>query len=198
MSDPPNKPAVTLVSGDRLPTLDAARVRLRWLTLADASDVFEVFRDPDTMRYWSSLPMQRREQASALIEQIHACFANQSLYQWGVERRSDGRVIGTVTLASLDVSNRRADIGFALARDTWGSGYMSEAASAVLSFGFDTLGLERVEADVDPRNAASLVLLERLGFVREGLLRERWRVGTEVADSAMLGLLRREWRPPAP
>ncbi|KIG12106.1 acetyltransferase, GNAT family protein [Enhygromyxa salina] len=192
MSDAPT-PSFERLPGEQLPTLECTRVRLRRLNHDDAADVFRVFSDPEVMRYWSSLPIQTPEQASALIEQTHACFAEHTLYQWGIERRSDSRVIGTVTLASLDAANRRAEIGFALARDTWGAGYMIEAARAVISLAFETMGLERIEADVDPRNAASLVLLAKLDFVREGLLRERWRVGTEVADSVMLGLLRREW-----
>ena len=102
-------------------------------------------------------------------------------------------VIGTVTLASLDGVNKRAEIGFMLDRALWRRGYMSEALRALLDYAFGTLGLERMEADVDPRNEASLGLLERLGFVREGYLRERWRVGGGVQDTVMLGLLKREW-----
>jgi ribosomal-protein-alanine N-acetyltransferase len=62
-----------------------------------------------------------------------------------------------------------------------------------LAHAFGPLGLRRVEADVDPRNAASCRLLERLGFRREGLLRERWRVNGETCDSALFGLLAREF-----
>ena len=66
---------------------------------------------------------------------------------------------------------------------------MREAASAVIDHAFGTLRLNRLEADIDPRNVASAGLLERLGFAREGLLRERWIVGDEVSDSALYGLL---------
>jgi RimJ/RimL family protein N-acetyltransferase len=78
---------------------------------------------------------------------------------------------------------------------------MNEALRAVIDLAFDhrpgapfdDLQLNRIEADVDPRNAASCRALERLGFLREGLLRERWIVGGEVSDSAMYGLLRADW-----
>jgi RimJ/RimL family protein N-acetyltransferase len=69
---------------------------------------------------------------------------------------------------------------------------MSEAAHAVIDHGFNTVGLRRLEADIDPRNLGSAKLLERLGFVREGLLRERWVVGDEISDSALYGLLKRD------
>ena len=71
---------------------------------------------------------------------------------------------------------------------------MSEAGSALIEHAFGTLNLHRIEADIDPRNVASARLLERLGFVREGLLRDRWIVGGEVSDSALYGLLERDRR----
>jgi RimJ/RimL family protein N-acetyltransferase len=71
---------------------------------------------------------------------------------------------------------------------------MNEALTALVDFAFGTLAMRRLEADVDPRNAGSLHALERLGFRREGLLRERWKVNGELQDSVVLGLLSHEWR----
>jgi ribosomal-protein-alanine N-acetyltransferase len=71
---------------------------------------------------------------------------------------------------------------------------MHEALQALLDFGFGELDLNRIEADIDPRNSASARTLERLGFTKEGYLRERWIVGEEVSDTALYGLLRREFR----
>ena len=70
---------------------------------------------------------------------------------------------------------------------------MSEALTALLEFAFGVLGLERIEADADPRNERSLRLLERQGFRREGYLRERYHLEGEIQDAVFLGLLRREW-----
>ena len=71
---------------------------------------------------------------------------------------------------------------------------MHEALQALLDFGFGELDLNRIDADIDPRNSASARTLERLGFTKEGYLRERWIVGDEVSDTAIYGLLRREWK----
>jgi len=71
---------------------------------------------------------------------------------------------------------------------------MHEALQALLDFGFGELDLNRIEADIDPRNSASARTLERLGLTKEGYLRERWIVGEEVSDTALYGLLRREFR----
>lgn len=183
----------TLAASDRLPQIEASRVRLRWIELEDAPALFRIFSDPQVMKYWSSLPLEDPSEAEELVAGIHRLFEQKSLFEWGIARREDDRLIGTFTLYRVDEDNLRAEIGFALARDMWGQGLMREALTAAFDFAFGKLGLTRLEADVDPDNAASLGLLERLGFQREGLLRERWRVGGGVQDSVLLGLLRRDW-----
>ena len=111
----------------------------------------------------------------------------------GMETVADGRLIGQCSLFNFNAQCQRCDIGYGMAFDAWGHGYMLEALTAVLDYGFAELGLNRVEADIDPRNAASAKTLERLGFQNEGFLRERWVVDGEVSDSGIYGLLRRDW-----
>jgi RimJ/RimL family protein N-acetyltransferase len=91
------------------------------------------------------------------------------------------------------MSNGRAEIGYAIGSDYWGKGYMNEALTALIAHAFEVLDLRRLEADVDPRNTRSIRTLERLGFQREGFLRERWHVCGEIQDAFFYGLLRREW-----
>ena len=111
------------------------------------------------------------------------------------ERDSD-RLIGTTTLFSLNGPQRRAEIGYSLGRASQGQGLAAEALRGAIGHAFSELGLERIEADVDPRNESSWRLLERLGFRREGLLRNRWRVDGEVNDSYIYGLLKPEFTSP--
>ena len=178
----------------QLPTLEAAQVRLRWLDYDDAPDLYAVFSDPQVTRYWSSVAWQSREQADDLVRDIHECCAKGHLFQWGIESRDEGKIIGTCTLAAIDRDHRRAEIGFALARRCWGQGLMADALSRLLDHAFTDLGLYRIEADVDPANTASLKTLKRLGFEQEGRLRARWQVGGEIQDSVILGLLAPDWR----
>jgi RimJ/RimL family protein N-acetyltransferase len=183
-----------MIEGDRLPTLTADRLALRWLEAPDVDDLYRIFGDPLVMRYWSSPPLQDRTAARALLAEIHDYFERRELFQWGVALAGDGPVIGTCTLAWLQPESARAELGFALGREHWGRGYMEEALRTLLDYAFGPLGLRRLEADIDPRNEASIRLTERLGFRREGLLRERWVTAGEVQDSLFYGLLRREWR----
>ena len=183
-----------MIQGDKLPTLTSRRLSLRWLEERDAADLFAIFSDPHVMRYWSSTPWTDEAAGLELVQSVRRNFVVGSLYQWGVVRRDEDAVIGTCTLAGVDARNRRAEIGFILRRDHWGRGYMLEATRTLLRFAFEQLALHRVEADVDPRNDASIRLIERLGFQREGHLRERWLVGEEINDTIMYGLLQREWQ----
>jgi RimJ/RimL family protein N-acetyltransferase len=189
-----------MIEGDLLPTLVSSRVMLRWMTPADAEDIYEIFSDKEVMRYWSRGPLVTRDEAREMLVSIERCFRERALYQWGIARQPDDRIIGTCTLRHIDAAHLRAEVGYALGRASWGQGLMNEALDRLLAFAFGVLALRRLEADVDPRNLRSIRCLERLGFRREGHLRERWRVEGEVQDSLLYGLLRREWRErdPAP
>lgn len=178
------------VFADRLPTLATSRLRLRHPRPTDADDILTIFGDAEVMRYWSHGPLEDRQAALDYLAGIDTGFAARALFQWAVTRPEEDRLIGTVTLFQWSRQNRRAEIGFILGRAHWGHGYAAEAARAVLRFGFERMDLHRVEADVDPANAGSVRLLERLGFRREGYLRERWFTYGRWSDSALYGLLR--------
>jgi [ribosomal protein S5]-alanine N-acetyltransferase len=179
---------------ERLPTLDADRVSLRWISAADTDAFYAIYSNPEVMRYWSTPPLADRQAAVNLINKIHEDWKRRVILKWGIALREDNRLIGSITLFNLDFNHRRAEIGYALGRPYWGQGYMHEALMALLKYAFEELNLHRIEADVDPRNTASIKTVERLGFQREGYLRERWQVNGEIQDAFFYGLLRPEWK----
>jgi ribosomal-protein-alanine N-acetyltransferase len=196
-----NAEAARSVSGggpgfDRL-TLATARLQLRPLQAPDAPALFTIFSDPSVMRYWSGPPWPSIDTATELIASDGKAMAEGSYLRLGLERLADQSLIGVCTLFALAPQCRRAEVGYALAAQAWGCGYMDEALRALLHHGFSALALNRVEADIDPRNQASARSLERLGFKKEGHLRERWIVAGEVSDTALYGLLRSDWHPRA-
>jgi len=183
--------------------IETPRLLLRPLQDGDAPALFAIFSDPAVMRYWSSAPWTDPAQGLRMLEGDREAAAGRRDLRLGVvPHDAGGRVVGTLSLYRIDAGCRRADIGYALARAEQGRGLMNEALAALVDCAFDhrpgapfdDLQLNRIEADVDPRNAPSCRALERLGFQREGLLRERWIVAGEVSDSAMYGLLHADWR----
>ena len=176
-------------------TLDTARLQLRPLVPADAAALLAIHADAEVMRYSNTPPWTSVDQAQALIDRDLKGMATGRHLCLGIVPAGEGSVVGTCTLFGLDRISRRAELGFALGRFAWGRGWMNEALTALAAFGFGHMQLNRLEADIDPRNRASARTLLRLGFRQEGLLRERWIVDGEVSDTAFYGLLRSDWAP---
>jgi RimJ/RimL family protein N-acetyltransferase len=174
--------------------LSTSRLELRPLCRGDALPLYGIYADPEFMRYWSTPAWTGIDQAAALIEGDLRELAEGQHIRLGIFRRASAALIGTCSLFNFSAQCRRAEIGYGIARAQWRQGYMTEAVTALIDYAFLTLDLNRLEADIDPRNTASASSLERLGFVKEGLLRERWTVAGEVSDSALYGLLARDWR----
>jgi RimJ/RimL family protein N-acetyltransferase len=176
-----------------LPVLHTPRLRLRALTDADIAALFAIFKDPETMRYWSRPAMTDVAEAEALFHDIKRLEEAEALFEWGIARREDDLVIGTCTLFRIEREHRRAELGYILRRDHWKRGLANEALTALAAHAFGALGLHRLEADIDPRNAGSIRSVERLGFKLEGHLRERFFVAGEIQDSLIYGLLAPDW-----
>ncbi|WP_370454888.1 GNAT family N-acetyltransferase [Paucibacter sp. KBW04] len=173
--------------------LHTERMVLRGFAEQDAQAVLPIYADPEVMRYGSRLPWTSISQAHEFIAQHRAWMAEGSSLRLAMFSKEDGVLLGDCSLFNWQRQCRRAEIGYGLARAAWHRGFMGEALQALLAYGFGTMDLNRVEADIDPRNKASAKTLERLGFRQEGLLPQRWIVGEEVSDSALYGLLRSDW-----
>jgi ribosomal-protein-alanine N-acetyltransferase len=175
-------------------TLQTSRLDLRPLAPADAQALLALKADPVVMRYGSSPPWSDLREAVDYIERDRHEMAAGKFVQFAIVRREDATFIGVCDLRDFDAQCRRAEVGYSLVVSAWGRGYANESVAALLDWGFEHQDLNRVEADIDPRNASSARALERLGFVREGHLRERWIVGGEKCDSLIYGLLASERR----
>ena len=176
-------------NGTGIPVLQTSRLRLRPYRADDAPAMFALYSDPRVMRYWSFPAWTQAAQAQAYVARATAAAESGELYPWAIADAGSDQLIGALTLHSLHVEQRRAEVGYSLSPEFQGRGVAAEALRCGLAHAFDALGLRRIEADVDPRNDASCRLLERIGFVREGLLRQRWLVNGELCDTAFYGLL---------
>jgi RimJ/RimL family protein N-acetyltransferase len=182
------------VSDRTIPVLETERLILRPLRKDDRLAFFEIFSDQQTLKYWSGDVIETLQEAGDLVDQELQWAASGHCINWGIELRDGGPLIGKIVLFNFSDQNRRAEIGYILARRQWGRAYMTETLAEVLNYAFQELKLHRIEADTDPENLASLALLKRFGFSREGLFRDRWWVQGKWHDSVMLGLLASEFR----
>ena len=177
------------------PTLRTARLLLRSFASTDADALFALQSSAHVLRYWDAPPWIERDRAERFIAACGRMEEEGSGARLAMERASDESFIGWCSLTRWNPGYRSASMGYCLDDAAWGHGYAAEAGRALLQWAFDKLDLNRVQAETDTRNAASARVLEKLGFVREGTLREDCVVNGEVSDSWVYGLIRREWRP---
>ena len=175
------------------PTLRAARLRLRPFTESDAGALFALHSDAHVLRYWDSPPWSDPARAERFIAACRRLADDGTGVRLAMDRADDGDFIGWCSLTSWNPEFRSARLSYCLRDVAWVQGYATEAVHALLEWAFDTLDLNRVQAETDTRNLASARVLEKVGFQREGTLREDCIVNGEVSDSWVFGLLRRDW-----
>jgi [ribosomal protein S5]-alanine N-acetyltransferase len=177
------------------PEILTDRLVVRLATSGDLPDLLAVNGDDAVTRYLPYPTWESLADAQAWYERMQGVQACGTALQFVVQERSGKRVVGSCLLFRLEQASARAELGYVLGRVHWGRGYMQEALDALLGVAFTQLGLRRVEAEVNPANHASLRLLERLGFRKEGLLRQRWVAKGQTYDVVAHGLLRDEYVP---
>lgn len=186
------------VGGQRQPgltprTLETPRLQLRPLQFSDLPDLLEFNRDAEVNRYLPYAAWTSMDDALAWYHRIAGRVSSGDLVYSVVLEKVSGRAVGTALLMEHDAQCAKAEVGYLLGRHFWGRGYMREAVGAVVNDAFESLGLRRIEAHIDARNAPSQKLVRGLGFVQEALLRDNWCDKGEVSDSTVYGLLRRDW-----
>ena len=173
------------------PVLSSGRLHLRPLAPQDAEGLLALFGDPQVVRYYDLPLFRSREDGLALVvESIEGSRSGESM-RWAVlQGDGAGDFVGCVSLHGVHPRHRYGELGFAIQRARWGEGLGTEAVGLVAQAAFDTLGLNRLEAFVDPRNGSSAALLQGLGFTCEGRLRGRFWDGTSFQDDILYSRLR--------
>jgi ribosomal-protein-alanine N-acetyltransferase len=156
------------------PPLDlpaTGRLQLRPLDVADTQRIFEIWSDPEVMRFYDLAPLTRIEQAEQVVTTLLHDTAERTGIRWAIVAKADARVIGTCGLR-LNFAFRSASLGFELERRCWRQGLMREALDAALTYAYDHLRMNRIQATTNLDNDASVGLLKSLGFVEEGVMRQ--------------------------
>lgn len=171
-------------------TIRTERLTLRPRRNEDADALHGSFSDPGVMKYWNRPPTTSLEETRAYVAEKLAKNA-EFCCSWAVE--CENRIAGTVDL--FNWRDRIMEVGYLIDKSHQGKGFAYEAVRAALDFGFDKLNLHRIEAQLHPENAASRSLLEKLGFQREGLMRQNYCIDGRYSDTLVYGLLASDPRP---
>ncbi len=175
------------------PQFETDRLLLRRLTPADAGDYYEFASDPivtaqttwarhitvyDSIEYLEKI-MQRYEQAEE--------------YHWGIVYKSTGRLIGRTGLIRMDQTHSKAELGYVISNKYWNQGIITEATHPILSYGFQELGINRIEARCNYNNLGSYRVMEKLGMELEGILRKQLKIKGEFLDQRMYSILKDDY-----
>ncbi len=178
---------------DLFPQLITERLVLRKLRASDTDALFKLFSNPQVTRYYDLETFHSPEQAKQLLESFQQRYVRQIGLRWAIALGDHPKeLIGTCGYNIWIQAANRAVLGYDLSPTFWHRGIMGEALAAVLDFGFEKMQLNRVEALSFPDNSASQRLLEKLGFHREGLLREYERTQGHYQDMTIYALLARD------
>ncbi|HUS79078.1 MAG TPA: GNAT family protein [Patescibacteria group bacterium] len=184
------------MKGSPFPILETDRLRLRSPKDEDIPHLLKISQDEDVMIYYGVEPYKSEEEAEKEVDWMLGIYREKKGIRWVITLKESDEYVGDVGVDKLDMKHRKGELGFKLVKKHWRRGVMTEALTRALDHVYDEMGLNRVEALVDPRNDASWALLRKIGFKEEGVLREYEFEKGEYIDLIMTSLLRREWKHP--
>ncbi len=171
------------------PTLETERCLLRGMQKEDAPEILHLRSHSATMQYLDRDKMKAVEEAEALIQKMNDDLDNNEAISWGIQLKEEDKLIGYIGYWRIMKEHYRAEIGYMLHPHYWNKGIMNEVMKKVIPFAFDHLKLHSIEANVNPNNAASIKILEKNGFVREGYFKENYYYNGRFLDSAIYSLI---------
>lgn len=178
---------------EEVPRLETKHLVLREMRPEDTEAIFALYGDAEGMRYRDVLAFTRLEEALHFLGQMRSRCQQGEEIHWGITLKGEDQLVGSWGY-SWHLGRPFGAIGYDLARRYWKQGIMTEAIQALLHFGFEVRNLHRVEARVHLGNEASMRLLQRLGFQKEGLLREYLFLNNSFFDVKIFSLLQSEYR----
>ena len=177
---------------NKFPEIKTERLNLREIKYEDAASIYKLLSNPEVIKHDTFKLFTNIKQAEDLIKWFNDEFEQKRTIFWGISLKNETEIIGFCK-CEIEIPKVRADLGYDLRPEYWNMGIMTETLSAIIDFAFQTLDVNRIEAAVSTENNASIRVLEKSGFVKEGILRERsyWRGSCH--DMMMLSILKKEY-----
>lgn len=169
----------------QFPVMETENLVLRKILLSDRAEIFAIYSDPEAMKYFGKYPHKTLIEADGMIYKVINAFQNGEGIRWGVALKNSNKLAGTAGIWRIDRKHFRGEIGYDLMPKYWRKGIMTEALRAIVDFGFSEMKLHTIEANADPNNIASTKLLEKLGFKKEGHLKESYFFDGKFTDNVI-------------
>ena len=171
------------------PLLSTQRLTLREINEDDVKEIFFFRSDERVMKYIDRKPAVSLDDAFTFIKLIIEQQGNNECVTWAITLKGDSKLIGTICYWNIQKEHSRAEIGYVLHPDFWGTGIMQEAFTEILNYGFNVMNLHSIEANVNPTNIASIKLLEKNNFIREAYFKENFFFKGKFLDTTIYSLI---------
>ena len=173
-----------------LPVLRTKRLILRKITMQDVDAIYGYARLKETTKYMIWAPHKSRFETKKYVSGTLKRYKMGQPASWGIVCRGCDKLIGMAGFTEYSAAHKTGGIGYVLHPDCWGMGYMTEAVKEIINFGFNRLGLNRIEATCDTGNKASARVMEKSGMKFEGIMRKKViRHGGHVTDAKLYGIV---------
>ena len=174
--------------------LETDRLILRQFKIEDAEDMHNNWTtDAEVTRFLTWSPHPDIEFTKGLLENWIGKYSEPTWYNWAIELKETGEVVGNISVVKLNERIEAADIGYCMGKAWWGKGIMPEALRAVIAYLFEKVGLNRVAACHDVNNPKSGRVMQKAGMTREGVLRAARRNNQGICDEVWYSILKSEF-----
>ncbi|MEI5906327.1 GNAT family protein [Bacillus spongiae] len=182
------------MTNKEFPIIETERLYLRAAAKDDAKDMLIYLSDAEVVNHMGLEPFKTIEDVWDEINWYNSIYNEGTGIRWVITLKDEGRVIGSCGFLNRQMKHYRAEVGYEMNRDYWGRGIAGEALNAVLRYGYTHFSLERIEALIEPANISSQKLVEKQGFIREGLLRHYEYTRGKFDDLYMYSIIKAEFK----
>ena len=177
---------------EKFPVLESDRLLFRKMCSNDVKDLYLLESNEEVVKYMDKTKMKSVEDSKKYIDSCSEEYKNKNAIEWGIIEKSTNKYIGNIGFWKIIIQHCRGEIGYVLTPSCWGKGYMSEALKTIVTFGFRTLNLHSIEANVNPDNKNSITLLERNKFKKEAYFRENFLFENKFLNTVTFSLLEKD------
>ena len=179
--------------------IETDRLILRPFKAEDAGDMYRNWAsDPEVTRFLTWPAHQNPDVTRMVLDDWLPRYADGGFFNWAIEWKETGRVIGNISVVKLNEETEAADLGYCMGRAFWGCGIMPEALKAVIRYLFDTAGLNRIAACHDVNNPKSGRVMEKAGMKQEGILRQAGKNNQGLCDEVWHAILKSDQKRNSP
>jgi [ribosomal protein S5]-alanine N-acetyltransferase len=176
-----------------IPKIETERLILRNITENDVNDIFEYASVPDVTPFLLWNTHKTKQDSIDFVKFANGQFNNNLSLVWGIEIKSEKKLIGSIDLRDWNRIHKCGEIGYVISKKYWNKGYITEAMKTVIQFGFEILDLNRIEAHCEEENIGSWKVMEKCGMKYEGVLREKVFIKERFRSMKMYSILKKEW-----